>query len=189
MKEPTSKVKASGTVSESSMQKMWGEKVRQSGFSQIPNVITQYPKLLHSAIKPTHIALLMNLLSRYNGDKRLPFPSFSKIARDIGCTQKTAWKTAMELEAMEILTITRRSNQEGVKKKSNLYSFEKLRDKVQAIAERQSYTNNYFELENIIYSLFNQRYNLDHRNVKKIKEIILVKKYQKQQAKKQSTSK
>ena len=170
MTDTNDSLKPNSKIKDNSMKGKFGPVVSRKGFSQLPNILTQSPKLLHAGMKPLHITLLINLLSRWNGDTKYPFPSYSKIARDIGTTPKTAWKATLELEAMHILTIKRSKKEKEVQRKSNRYSFDKLLWKLEKIAERQTVLKSNAQVEEVIYSLFKERFGVDHLSTKLYKD-------------------
>jgi biotin operon repressor len=87
----------------------------RQGFTQVPNVVLRNPRLSMGA------KLAYSVLLSYAWQEKSCFPGQARMARDMGCIEKSVRKYLHELQEAGIIDVTRRG--QG---KTNLYRLPRL---------------------------------------------------------------
>lgn len=106
----------------------WGLKVIGRGFTIIPSDllrINSYLKQKDEQISPTEMLVLLNLISYWWEDDKMPWPSKATIARNVGLSTRQVQRALNGLESKELIERVARY-QRGKGRMSNKYDLTKL---------------------------------------------------------------
>ena len=69
-------------LSNAKFSRLWGSKVAEAGFTQVPRMLIQNPRAIHPKLGTQHLSILVYLVSRWNYGNN-PFPSIATMAKDL----------------------------------------------------------------------------------------------------------
>lgn len=93
------------------LEKKWGSKVIDAGYTAVPDVLIKYQQRLK--LKPLDINVLLHLLSYWWRREELPRPSKKSLAVAIGVDPSTIRRCLKKLEASGYLTRVQRRTPAG----------------------------------------------------------------------------
>jgi hypothetical protein len=102
-----------GNQTDASLSKKWGSEVIHFGWTAIPNALLRNMGALD--ITPTEMVVICYLIMFWWEKDRLPFPSITKMATELGTSSKTIERKLGSLEKKLLIVKTERQG------KSNQY--------------------------------------------------------------------
>lgn len=115
-----------------SLEKRWGKKVLEPGFTLIPSVLLRALVRLH--IGSNELSVLLQMIDHWWENDDMPFPSKKRLGERIGMSEKTVQRAVAKLEAEGLVRRVARHNKLGGQT-SNIYDLTPLVEKLGPIAE------------------------------------------------------
>jgi DNA-binding MarR family transcriptional regulator len=116
--------------SEKALDKKWGKKVMDCGYTAVPTVLIKYQQRLK--LKPLDVNVLLHLLSYWWRSEDFPRPSKKSIALAVGVDPSTVRRCLKKLEAKGYLTRVERRTAAG--SRPNTYNLTGLVNALQPLS-------------------------------------------------------
>lgn len=110
------------TQTDAALSKKWGSEIIHFGWTAIPNALLRNMGALD--ITPTEMVVICYLIMFWWEKDRLPFPSITKMAAELGTSAKTIERKLASLESKSLLEKNERQG------KSNSYNLSPMIDKL-----------------------------------------------------------
>lgn len=107
---------------DASLSKKWGSEITHFGWTAIPNALLRNMGALD--ITPTEMVVVCYLIMFWWEKDRLPFPSITKMATELGVSSKTIERN---LQSLEKKSLVEKAERQG---KSNKYDLKPMVDRL-----------------------------------------------------------
>jgi hypothetical protein len=123
------------------MSAMWGEKIVERGFTQVPNYLMMINQFLaeERRLTPVQLLVLLQLVYNWWEKDKPPFPSMQTMARRLGVSERQVQRAITDLEKKDIIKRVKRA--QGNLRASNAYDMSGLVSILGEVAE--AYLNAY----------------------------------------------
>jgi hypothetical protein len=128
-------IKKKASAGDSSLRERWGTKVVKCGWVGIPTLIIERQSQLK--LSPSELCVLLHLIRHWWTKDKLPFPSHSAIATQMGKSTGQIQRITKALERRGFIKAHSRFNREHQGQTSNEYSFTGLVAKLEEMAEEK----------------------------------------------------
>lgn len=118
------------------LEKKWTAEALEPGFTAVPSVVLWDMNAL--GLTTTDFTVLCYLVSRWWDVDRLPYPTYQRMATELGINPRTVKRSIQRMEAELGLLEVKRRRRRGGTNQSNEYSFGPLIKKLRAFALKRT---------------------------------------------------